>query len=148
MIKSPPLQKTIYQGIQMTQQSYLEQGLQAGIITLHSDKTRISYFGNNKSRNFQNPEEPVQAETFCELVLKYGYPKNRVKCYVSVQMGSSQKEADIVVYADDDCLQPLIVVECKKSEVTEKEFQAAIEQAYSYAYAKAKSIKWVGNFIN
>ncbi|MBO7081833.1 MAG: restriction endonuclease subunit M [Neisseriaceae bacterium] len=124
-------------------QSYLEQGLQAGIITLHSDKTRISYFGNNKSRNYQNPEEPVQAETFCELILKYGYPKNRVKCFVPVQMGSSQKEADIVVYADDDCLQPFIVIECKESEVSEAEFQQAVEQAYSYAFALPNNVKWV-----
>lgn len=143
MIKSPPLQKTIYQGIQMTQQSYLEQGLQAGIITLHSDKTRISYFSNNKSRNYQKPEEPVQAETFCELILKYGYPKNRVKCFVPVPMGSETKEADIVVYEDDDCLKPLILVECKKSEVSEAEFVQAIEQAYSYAYALPNQVKWV-----
>ncbi|WP_227503096.1 restriction endonuclease subunit M [Moraxella bovoculi] len=123
--------------------SYTEQGLQANLINFNDDKSKIYYFEHTKSRNYQNPEEQVQAEIFCELILKYGYPKNRVKCFVPVTMGSSQKEADIVVYEDDDCLKPLILVECKKSEVSEAEFKQAVEQAYSYAYALPNETKWV-----
>ena len=44
-------------------------------------------------------------------------------------------KADIIVYKDDACLEPYILVECKKEEVSEAEFSQAIEQAYSYAFA-------------
>lgn len=54
-----------------------------------------------------------------------------------------KKEADIIVYKDDECLQPYILIECKKQEVSEAEFQQAIEQAYSYAYALPSDIKYV-----
>ena len=58
-------------------------------------------------------------------------------------MGSSKKEADIVVYEDDMCLNPSIIVECKKQDVTEAEFMQAIEQAASYAYALSGTIKYI-----
>lgn len=37
-------------------------------------------------------------------------------------MGASTKEADIIVYNDDDKKSPHIVVECKKQGVSELEF--------------------------
>ena len=58
-------------------------------------------------------------------------------------MGSSTKEADIIVYDDDLFASPLIIVECKKQEVSEAEFQQAIEQAASYAYALSGTIKYI-----
>lgn len=63
--------------------------------------------------------------------------------YVSVTMGSGKREADIIVYADDECLTPHILVECKHQEVSEQEFLQAVEQAYSYAYALPNNIKYV-----
>lgn len=51
-------------------------------------------------RNFTNPEEQVQAEAFLKLILVYGYPAERIQQFVSVTMGSSIKEADIIVYND------------------------------------------------
>ena len=122
--------------------NYLEQGLQQGIIELNEDKSRITYSGHNKSRAL-NPEEQVQAKIFCQLVLKFGYPVNRVRCFVPVTMGASQREADIVVYNDDACLQPHILVECKREEVSEAEFRQAVEQAYSYAYSLPNNTKWI-----
>lgn len=123
--------------------SYFQKGLLEGIVELNSEDNRITYFGHSKSRSYLNPEEHVQAEIFCQLVLKYGYPKNRIKCYVPVTMGSSKREADMVVYNDDACLQPHILVECKKQEVSEAEFKQAIEQAYSYAYSMPNDTKWI-----
>lgn len=63
--------------------------------------------------------------------------------YESVKMGSGSKEADIILYKDDECTEPYIVVECKKQEVSEAEFQQAIEQAYSYAYALPNDVKYI-----
>ena len=89
------------------------------IIRLSEDLSTITYVNQNITRNYNNPEEKIQAETFCELVIKYNYPVEQVKMYVKVMVGSSPKEADIIVYSDAECKKPHIIVECKKSTVTE-----------------------------
>ena len=48
-----------------------------------------------------------------------------------------------MVYADEMCLCPHILVECKRQEVSEAEYQQAIEQAYSYAFALPSDVKYV-----
>ena len=121
----------------------IEQGIQKGLISISEDKSRITYLNQNKTRNYNNPEEKVQAETFLKLVLLYNYPANQIKQFETVTMGSSQKEADIIVYNDEKCEQPHIVVECKKEEVSELEFVQAKEQAASYAYALAGTIQYI-----
>lgn len=121
----------------------IEQGIQKGLISISEDKSRITYLNQNKTRNYNNPEEKVQAETFLKLVLLYNYPANQIKQFETVTMGSTQKEADIIVYNDEKCEQPHIVVECKKEEVSELEFVQAKEQAASYAYALAGTIQYI-----
>ncbi|MBO7571321.1 MAG: N-6 DNA methylase [Bacteroidales bacterium] len=123
--------------------SLIEQGLSKGLIKFNEDKTRITYLNQKKERNYNNPEEKVQAETFLKLILDYNYPENRVRQFVPVTMGREVKEADIVVYADEMCLSPHILVECKREEVSEAEYQQAIEQAYSYAFALPSDVKYV-----
>ncbi|MBQ2884633.1 MAG: restriction endonuclease subunit M [Alphaproteobacteria bacterium] len=105
--------------------------------------SRITYVFQKKERNYNNPEEKVQAETFLRLIIDYNYPVNRIKQFVSVTMGREVKEADIIVYKDEMCLEPYILVECKKQEVSEAEFQQAINQAFGYAYATAGELKYV-----
>ncbi len=95
-------------------------GIEKGLIRFDEDRNFITYIHQNKKRNFNNPEEKVQAETFLSLVLIYGYPANRIKQFVSVQMGSETKEADIIVHSDDNCESPFILVECKKEEITDR----------------------------
>ncbi|HPI20753.1 MAG TPA: N-6 DNA methylase, partial [Candidatus Kapabacteria bacterium] len=121
----------------------IENGLKQGLIKFDEEEKFITYLQQNKKRNYQNPEEKIQAETYLELILVYGYPKERVKNYVTVTMGASTKEADIIVYDDDKCTLPKIIVECKKPEVSELEFQQAVEQAFAYAYATARTIKYI-----
>lgn len=123
--------------------NYIQLGSTKGLIRFYDDNKRIEYIHQKKSRNFANPEEQVQAETFCRLILEYGYPVQRVQNFVLVTMGSEKKEADIVVYNDDECLQPHILVECKKEDVSEQEFKQAVNQAYSYAHALPNNVKFV-----
>lgn len=123
--------------------SLLQEGIEKGLITITDEGKSIKYSNYHRPRNFGNPEEKVQAETFLKLVLKYGYKAERIKPYESVKMGSDTKEADLIVYNDDECKEPHILVECKKQEVSEQEFQQAIEQAYSYAYALPNDVKYV-----
>lgn len=127
----------------------LEQGITKGLIALEDDGKTIIYRHQGKRRNYQNPEEKVQAETFLKLVLEYGYPVNRVRQFEKVTIGSSVREADIIIYADDDCKKPFIVVECKEKEVSDAEFVQAIEQAFSYSgvYPTAKYV-WVTSGLN
>lgn len=124
-------------------ENYIKIGQEKGLISFNNDFSRITYTHQNKERNYNNPEEKVQAETFLQLAIDYKYPVNRIKQFVPVTMGRDVKEADIIVYDDDACTKPHILVECKRQEVSEAEYQQAIEQAYSYAYALPCEIKYV-----
>ena len=128
---------------------YIQIGIDKGLISFNEDRSRITYIFQKKERNYNNPEEKVQAETFLKLILDYNYPVSRIRQFVPVTMGSDVKEADIVVYDDEMCLAPHIVVECKREEVSEAEFLQAIEQAYSYAFSLPCNVKytWVTSRI-
>jgi type I restriction enzyme M protein len=123
--------------------SLLQEGILKKLIAISDDEKQITYKNYHRSRNFAYPEEKVQAETFLKLIINYGYKPDRIKLYEPVKMGSDTKEADIIVYNDDACEEPHILVECKKQDVSEQEFQQAIEQAYSYAYALPNDVKYV-----
>lgn len=125
----------------------IEKGLEKGLIKFDADRNFITYVHQNKKRNYNNPEEKVQAETFLTLVLIYGYPQNRIKQFVPVQMGSETKEADIIVYTDDECEETYILVECKKEDISDQEFNIAVDQAYSYAVPEGAKYVWVTSRI-
>lgn len=122
---------------------YIQIGIDKGLISFNEDRSRITYIFQKKERNYNNPEEKVQAETFLKLILDYNYPVSRIRQFVPVTMGSDIKEADIVVYDDDMCLSPHIVVECKRQDVSEAEFLQAVNQAYSYAFSLPCDVKYV-----
>jgi len=121
----------------------IQEGIKRGLISISEDEKTIKYIHQNKSRNFANPEEKVQAEAFVLLVIQYNYKPERIKMFVPVKMGVETKEADIVVYNDDECTEPHILVECKKADISDLEFEQAIKQAYSYAYAMPNDVKYV-----
>ena len=127
--------------------SLIETGLEKGLIKFDEEKNFITYIHQNKKRSYNNPEEKVQAETFLSLVLNYGYPVNRIQQFVSVQMGSETKEADIIVYGDDECEDTYILVECKKEEITDQQFKIAVDQAYSYCVAEGGKYVWTTSKI-
>ena len=122
---------------------YIQIGIDKGLISFNDDGSRIRYNWQKKERNYNNPEEKVQALTFLQLILDYNYPEKWIRQFEPVTMGSEVKEADIVVFDDELCMRPLILVECKKQEVSEAEFQQAINQAYSYAFALPGEVKYV-----
>ena len=118
-------------------------GLEKGLIKFDSEQKNITYIHQNKKRNFTNPEEKVQAEAFLKLIVSYGYPVERIVQFKNITMGSTTKEVDIIVYNDDECTQPYIIVECKKEEVSELEFKQAVNQGASYTYALSGTIKYL-----
>ena len=127
----------------VNQLSLVEQGLKHKLIRFEDDGKYIVYLPQQKRRNYENPEEKVQTEAFLKLVLVYKYPSSRTLQFVPVQMGSETKEADIIVYADDALKSPLVVVECKKPDISELEFARASDQAVSYAVAEGAKYVWV-----
>lgn len=123
---------------------FIAEGLKIGIISFDDDQKNIIYrLKDAKKRRFTDPEEKVQAETFCRLVIEYGYAAQRITINEKVTMGSTAKEADIIVYNDDALTQPHIVVECKKEDVSEAEFRQAVNQAFAYAHALAGTTKFI-----
>jgi len=125
----------------------IETGIEQGLIKFDEDRNFITYLHQNKKRNYNNPEEKVQAETFLTLVLIYGYSEKRIKQFVSVQMGSETKEADLIVYNDDKHEETYILVECKKEDLTDQQFNIAVDQAYSYAVAEGAKYVWTTSRI-
>jgi type I restriction-modification system DNA methylase subunit len=122
---------------------YIAEGIKRNLISFDEERKYITYIFQNKKRSYQNPEEKVQAETFCKLVLEYGYSEKQIQLFVTVKMGVAEKEADLLVYTDETCTQPYIIVECKKADISEMEFKEAVKQAFSYAHALAGTTKYV-----
>lgn len=121
----------------------IAEGIKQKLIQFEDDGKYIVYLHQAKRRNYENPEEKVQAESFLKLALIYKYPVKRIRQFVTVQMGVETKEADIIVYDDDALKIPLIVVECKKSDISELEFTRATDQAVSYAIPEGAKYVWV-----
>jgi type I restriction enzyme M protein len=55
----------------------IKRGLAEGLIAFNKDESRITYVHQRKERNYNTPEEKVQARTFVKLVLDYNYPVKR-----------------------------------------------------------------------
>ncbi|HEX9020931.1 MAG TPA: type I restriction enzyme HsdR N-terminal domain-containing protein, partial [Nitrospirota bacterium] len=121
----------------------IQEGLKQKLIRFENDGKYIVYLPQDKRRNYENPEEKVQAEAYLRLILVYRYPSKRIRQFVPVQMGSAEKEADIIVYSDDELKAPFIIVECKKADVSELEFVRAAGQAFGYAVAEGGKYVWI-----
>ena len=50
------------------------QGITRKLIRLEDNDKYIVYIDQNKRRNFDKPEEKVQAEAYLSLILDYKYP--------------------------------------------------------------------------
>ena len=124
-----------------------QKGIQDKHIIINEGNSIIRYNCKNQTkRRLQNPEEFVQAETYLKLIYEYNYPATNLSVNESVQIGSETREADILVY-NDSHNKILIVVECKEENINERQFQIAVDQAYSYAHASAARYVWVTSGI-
>ncbi len=124
-----------------------QKGIKSNFISINDDLTRITYNCKYKiSRNLLNPEESVQATAYLKLIIDYNYNPQNIAVNETVKVGATDKEADIIVY-DSNNEKILIVVECKEEGINEREFQIAIDQAYSYAHARAAKYVWITSGI-
>lgn len=118
-------------------------GVDEKYIVISDDRVFIYYNCKNKAkRRLQNPEEFVQATSFLKLIFEYDYLPQNISVNELVQMGSETKESDILVYNEKNN-KVLIVVECKEDGINERQFQVAVDQAYSYAHSLAATYAWI-----
>ena len=130
--------------------SYLEKAIRDGyaFITGPENRQKITYVpSNNHTENYSDPEEKVRAEFWAELIYAYDYPANRIRIEVTVPDRVPTDRADIVVFSDDDCKKPYIVVECKKDGVTDAEFLQAIEQGVGNMRWTTSGVKLNASYV-
>ena len=139
--------KTLEEIKQLLSGELYKRGIKDRHIVINEDMSVIKYnCKNNTKRRLQNPEEFVQSEVFLKLIYEYDYLPENISVNESVQIGSDTREADILVYNNSNT-KILIVVECKEENINERQFQVAVDQAYSYAHAKAAQYVWVTSGI-
>lgn len=121
---------------------YLKQGIKDGFVIVKEREDQVIYLPQGKSRTYSNPEEQVQLQTYLNLIYDYGYPVSHIRVCEKVQIGSSTREGDIIIYRDDRALDPWIIVECKKRGVSDSVFEMAIDQGFSYAAVTKAEFVW------
>jgi type I restriction enzyme M protein len=91
----------------------LATGEEKKLITIRDG--RITYEGTKEKKTYQftDPEEPVRARVYVELIEKYQYPASRIDTEVYPPSRAPLYPADIVVYEDDEHESVFIVVETK-----------------------------------
>jgi len=103
-----------------------------GYLTIKEN--RITYHcARDYQDNWDDPEERVRASTYGWLILERGYLPDRIDLEVTVPRRRPSDFADIVLYADDRCTEPYLIVENKPEGITNTERRQAIEQGYGNA---------------
>ena len=98
------------------------------------DGGRVTYrLNQQRTYDWTDPEEWVRAHTVAWLVISRDYPTNRIRTEVVVPRRTPHDLADIVVYEDDQCRTPYLVVENKAEGQTGPQRSQAIEQLFGNA---------------
>lgn len=105
------------------------EAVQRGVITISDN--RVTYrLNQQKSYDWTDPEEWVRAHTIAWLIISQDYPTNRIRTEVTVPRRTPNDYADIVVYSDDQCRSPYLVVENKATGQTNAQRNQGIEQLF------------------
>lgn len=96
--------------------------------------SRVKYNLNQKREyDWTDPEEWVRAHRIAFLIISKSYPANRLRTEVQVPRRTPSDLADIVVYKDDRCTEPYLVVENKAAGQTRRNRAQGIEQLFGNA---------------
>lgn len=107
----------------------IQEATQRGVLAIEGQRIRYR-LAQERSERWSDPEEWVRAYTIAYLVIRKGYPANRIKLEVTVPRRLPSDRADIVVYTQDDCRHIYLAVECKAANQTDRERAQGIEQAF------------------
>lgn len=122
--------------------SLVKKGIRDRYIVIDQRRDLVTYLPCGVTRKLSNPEEKVQLDTFLRLIYLFDYPPEKLCVSDKIKIGSSTREADIVVYRDRERKDPLIIVECKKERVSDRVFEGAIDQGFSYAAVTRAEYVW------
>ena len=120
-----------------------KEGLDKGHISLNKKGEKVSIVYNCKNKPEPEilgaPESVVRVTAFLKLVVEYGYSREQIAVSDTAQ---DRKQADIVVYSENNN-KVLIVVECKREDINERQFQAAIDEVFKSANSFNGRYLWV-----
>ena len=111
--------------------TYLERAIEDGhaeIVGVGRSE-RIRYIAADHSELWSDPEEKVRAELWAELIYRCEYPPERIRFEVNVPRRTPNDFADLVIYEDDELKAPYFVIECKRTDVSDADFNQSIEQS-------------------
>lgn len=110
--------------------TYLEQALEKGYakITGEGKNEKITYVAVNQTERYSDPEEKVRAEFWAELIFRYAYEPKDIGVEETVPDRTPRDIADLVVFNKGDKTRPYAVIECKPEDITDAEFNQAVEQ--------------------
>lgn len=95
---------------------------------------RVTYHLNHKkSYAWSDPEEWVRCIAVANLVIDKKYPATQMRVEVQVPRRTPSDWADIIVYRDEGCREPYLVVECKSDPQTKAFRDQGIEQLFGNA---------------
>lgn len=101
-----------------------------------SSPGKVTYnLGQSKTYSWNDPEEWVRADCVAFLILDRGYPANRIRLEVKVPRRTPSDLADIVVYSDDACKAPYLVVECKSMGQSARSREQGVEQLFGNTHS-------------
>lgn len=97
-------------------------------------RERIYYnLNQKKDYSWSDPEEWVRCYTIAYLIVDKGYPPNRMRTEVSVPRRVPDDSADLVVFEEDRCHTPYLVVENKANGQSDANRLQGIEQLFGNA---------------
>lgn len=74
-----------------------------------------------------DPEEYAKVAVYVDLIDRYGYSVNQIE--VDAAVPNSKEGVDIMVCIDEEKKKPYIVIECRKENISEVEFEQGVKQA-------------------
>lgn len=114
----------------------LAEAIQRRIVKIEDDKVTYT-LNHERTYDWTDPEERVRAVTIAWLIIEKEYPANRMKVEVQVPRRTPNDWADIMVYRDDACKQPYLIVENKAADQSKKNRLQGIEQLFGNANSLA-----------
>jgi len=110
----------------------LAAAIDRGVVEIKEDRVRYN-LKQSREYDWTDPEEKVRAQCIAWLIVTKKYPAARMRTEVTVPRRTPEDKADIVVYKDDRCQEPYLVVENKAPGMSEARKRQAVEQGFGNA---------------
>lgn len=112
---------------------FVKEAIARGFIEVSNGRA-LYHLGREGDHDWRDPEEWVRFATVAWLIIEKGYPAKRMQIEVLVPRRVPGDYADIVVFRDDRCRDPYLVVETKADGQSDAERAQAIEQGIGNAH--------------